>query len=323
MSSETKSHVSENSLWPETTVTNWEHFTKLVEAYWSSASSPSLNPYLYRGQANCSWKLLPSLIRDLPTSSITPEQALVIEDLAFEEFTSQAHLHLPQTVIPSRENALAWWTLIQHYNGHTRVIDWTASPYVAVYFAVLDEPKKDGVVWLVNKEIVTLSMLNEFGADRIGIKKSAVRARFLKPDGDPLMHFILKVTQTDRMVAQRGSFSVCEFILGDHEEIIASGSERIMVLGVNALESPDVVKAALPQMHADFLLDQKNTIASAIEENDRSKLLNKLIIPSRRKTDFLRHLKAMNVTAASLFPGADGLGRSVNELIRLEADRFR
>jgi hypothetical protein len=36
----------------------------------------------------------------------------------------------------------------------------------------------------------------------------------------------------------------------------------------------------------------------------------------------MRRLTAMNVTAGSLFPGIDGLGRSLWEAASLEADRY-
>lgn len=41
----------------------------------------------------------------------------------------------------------------------------------------------------------------------------------------------------------------------------------------------------------------------------------KLILPSGLKRDFLKHLRFMNITASSLFPGLEGLGRSVVERI--------
>ncbi len=43
----------------------------------------------------------------------------------------------------------------------------------------------------------------------------------------------------------------------------------------------------------------------------------KLIIPAEFKFEFLLHLHQMNITARVLFPGVDGLGRSLAELIKL------
>ena len=42
----------------------------------------------------------------------------------------------------------------------------------------------------------------------------------------------------------------------------------------------------------------------------------KIIIPHKAKPDFLSELRRMNITAAALFPGVDGLGRSIAERLR-------
>jgi hypothetical protein len=43
--------------------------------------------------------------------------------------------------------------------------------------------------------------------------------------------------------------------------------------------------------------------------------LHKFIIPSSLKLEFLARLKMMNISASSLFPGMDGLGRSIKEAL--------
>lgn len=48
-------------------------------------------------------------------------------------------------------------------------------------------------------------------------------------------------------------------------------------------------------------------------------VLTRYLIPSGLKKDFLHRLKIMNISAATLFPGIDGLGRSINEFIRMTA----
>jgi hypothetical protein len=45
--------------------------------------------------------------------------------------------------------------------------------------------------------------------------------------------------------------------------------------------------------------------------------VKKIVIASESKREFLLRLRDINITAASLFPGVDGLGRSIEELISL------
>ncbi len=66
-----------------------------------------------------------------------------------------------------------------------------------------------------------------------------------------------------------------------------------------------------------MLIDHADTIPSVLETNGATRLL-KLVIEPELKADFLLRLRTMNVSANSLFPGIDGLGRSVRELVRLE-----
>lgn len=47
--------------------------------------------------------------------------------------------------------------------------------------------------------------------------------------------------------------------------------------------------------------------------------IRKIIIPHECKPDFLLRLREMNIAASSLFPGVDGLGWSVQELVSLGA----
>jgi hypothetical protein len=61
--------------------------------------------------------------------------------------------------------------------------------------------------------------------------------------------------------------------------------------------------------------DHADAIESYLGEQEDTHI--KLIIPGALKLDFLRRLRLMNITAHSLFPGIDGAGRSVSELLRL------
>jgi FRG domain-containing protein len=84
--------------------------------------------------------------------------------------------------------------------------------------------------------------------------------------------------KTDRMIAQQGIFTLGLHALADQEAIVES-------------------------LHS--------------EQDEVLKVYGKIIIPKSQKPIFLRKLRALNITANSLFPGLDGLGRSVTELIRL------
>ena len=58
-------------------------------------------------------------------------------------------------------------------------------------------------------------------------------------------------------------------------------------------------------------------IAGTIKPEEARNRFAKITIPSALKMPFLRRLRELNVTARTVFPGMDGVGRSIGELIRL------
>lgn len=235
--------------------------------------------YVFRGQARADWPLRPSLGRECDAKpKITEEQALELEKCALADFQERAHLHLATHLLPHELDAVGWWALMRHYGAPTRMLDWTSSTYVAAYFAAIECPDEDGVVWAVHPGFLLSQMSDRYdGESAFPSKVSQVEDCFFKPSAPPVL-FLPKVTkQTERMVAQRGLFSVCRNILGDHGEIMADN----------------------------------------IPNNKESVYLARFILPASLKPEVLRRVRAMNITANSLFPGADGLGRSVSELVKL------
>ncbi len=67
----------------------------------------------------------------------------------------------------------------------------------------------------------------------------------------------------------------------------------------------------------NILVDHGHVIAATSGYTTPEMPHRKLIIPNQLKPDFLRHLRRLNITARSLFPGIDGFGRSVSELVRI------
>jgi FRG domain-containing protein len=171
---------------------------------------------------------------------------------------------------------------MQHYGAPTRLLDWTHSPFVAAYFACENHPDKDGAVWAVHAGTV-----NTFTEKRISFAQ-AIQSGAFGEDYPPRAVFLgPHLTRvTDRMLAQQMSFSVATETLADHGSLMRE-----------AFGDPSKYPA--------------NTVMFIVG-----------IIPAKRKLEFLFRLRAMNITAQSLFPGIDGLGRSVSELVRLSTHRI-
>ena len=91
------------------------------------------NHYVFRGHANSRWKLESSLERVIG-AGWSAQSAEKFESRSMDLFASKFHLYDCENIFP--ESKLATLALMQHYGVPTRLIDFTESPYVALFFAL-------------------------------------------------------------------------------------------------------------------------------------------------------------------------------------------
>lgn len=102
--------------------------------------------WLFRGQPDASWDLLPSVHRGY---SAQQERYLTNE---FRVRARSRYAHCPDN-----DDYPGWLALMQHYGLPTRLLDWTYSPLVAAFFAVHPEyalPEQrtggDACIWVLS-----------------------------------------------------------------------------------------------------------------------------------------------------------------------------
>jgi hypothetical protein len=170
---------------------------------------------------------------------------------------------------------------MQQYGAPTRLLDWTFSPYVAAYFAVREAPEEDGVLWMHDYPALVKALQAEPKTE-VGLSRveSALAGKDAKLSDPPgICAIFQKAQRPERMYASQGFYMVCEDPRRAHDEVMG-----------------EIAKKARAEP-----------------------FLQKWIIPSAAKEQFLANLRMMNITGASLSPGADGLGRHVAELGKLVA----
>jgi hypothetical protein len=117
-----------------TQITSLSEYSKYLEQDWD------IDDVLFRGQ-QIDKPLLPKLGRlkledDIPT----------VEERMLEDFKIQS----PPFLQFNPANDWEWLALAQHHGMPTRLLDWTANPLAALWFAVERAPEEDqpGVVWI-------------------------------------------------------------------------------------------------------------------------------------------------------------------------------
>ena len=93
-------------------------------------------PTWFRGQSKSEWPLVPKLLR-----STVPQSEIYL----ISRFKQNATLLLSR---PPR-NDFEWLFLMQHHSMPTRLLDWTESPLVALYFAVTENQTDEGALWVL------------------------------------------------------------------------------------------------------------------------------------------------------------------------------
>ena len=73
---------------------------------------------------------------------------------------------------------------------------------------------------------------------------------------------------------------------------------------------------AMSSLNASTQLEEELEATISTESVEKNMAFAKIKIPANLKPEVMRHLRTMNLTAATLFPGLDGIGRYLDDLVR-------
>lgn len=107
----------------------------------------------WRGHADLNWKLHPSIYH---------KNIAINEVNISNRFRNHARAIYKEA--PANDDLISWVSLMQHYKLPTRLLDWTTSPLVALYFAINHSCTiNDAVVWCLNPVLLNENQLNTKG----------------------------------------------------------------------------------------------------------------------------------------------------------------
>ena len=119
---------------------------------------------IFRGVPNSSYELIPSIGRCKAKDS---EALADFEKTIFEKFKERAVRYLSH----EPRGDIEWLFLAQHYGIPTRLLDWTESPLIALYFACDKDPEQESAVYkiVMNKEYINYLVFDPFQITEIGL----------------------------------------------------------------------------------------------------------------------------------------------------------
>jgi len=235
-------------------------------------TSPTYRSWAFRGQSDAAWQLKSSLTRHFEDFHVHRQAWSVQESRALRIFQRKAHLYLEH--VPPEHDEFQWLALMQHHGTPTRLIDFTWSPFVAAFFA-LHKAKKNAAAYAVFPPAIDHS------------EKQTIR------DGTV-------INARERWLRIPGNFE--KFFLPGIEPFAITGEPHVMNQRLIAQSGTFVVPGKLDEPLDDILSDYKNS----------NRLIAKFIFytDSVRKRA-MKELYDSNITEATLFPGIDGMARSL------------
>jgi FRG domain len=281
--------------------TSWDDFLR-----WTSELKGS---WCFRGQREATWFLNTSLDRAVRRGYSTANSSGYYHldretegrELLFR-FQRQAYSYIDHP--PPNDDLSSWFALMQHHGVPTRLLDWTESSYVALYFALEEEPQgKEGLsaIWALDMAWL------------------GIRGRQLLRSKPPQRTPTGSEAEADFNILLRQKTEEAE-IVPDSE----SDAEYLNRL-LRQTEEPVIVRINPQERNGRMLAQHGVLLCKLFHQATFSVVLMRMMfhqIPDRPvvrklevgrnlRIEFLKNLRAMSINRASLFPGLDGFGMSL------------
>lgn len=246
--------------------------------------------FMYRGESRTDYVLIPSLYREKTVDGVTSKVYLKERDERgiIQEFITEAASYSNTLRI---EDAFRWVQYAQHFGVPTRLLDWTINPLVALYFACVSNQDADGKVYVLQSQSYTQRTYNQF-VDELDNRSIDIVANNMICYGEKGFTYpvVIRPFYFDKRMSAQSS---CFMIWGDKKEPF---DEMLKQLEEG---EPCVAVRKIVKDNKEILVDE---IKSALSE---------YIVPAKYKKRILHELDAINVNQATLFPGLDGIGKSI------------
>jgi hypothetical protein len=218
----------------------------------------------------------------------THKDRLGLERHAMLRFLHAARPLVTPSEMPLLQSIIPRMMIMQHYGAPTRLLDWTKSPWIGLYFACNAEYECDGELWMFDRIqhsiMEGVAGYSQHLRQEHGAGPGAVPALWIMLFSHVPKKWLVLLDPlgsnngwniphaNPRIVSQQAMFSMCGELGADHAAAIERG------MGASGQDK-----------------------------------MYRIVIPASLKIPCLKRLASMNINAASLFPGIDGLGKHVSD----------
>ena len=285
-----------------TEIEYWNDIFRLNQRFMSN--------FIFRGHGNADWSLKTSLARMVENhhpNYIEKAMPASYEQRMMDEFQWK-YPSYEKGHIPESDEAIEWLSLMQHYGSPTRMLDFSYSMYVALFMAIDGSFHDKSAIWALNKHVLNEKLIRKYCTENdTNVVSGDVREKYIyeeatkainrrfytkKDDEDSYLYAIRPQLSNERINRQQGLFVIPSSIEIGFEDILKEYYDSGQY---GQMRFDDVVRLSV-----DHSFGQQTVAVLKIE------------IPKTLKYGLSTLLRQMNITSETMYPGLDGLARSMS-----------
>lgn len=259
-------------------IESWNEFQKIT-------AEEKYRRWAFRGQGRSDWPLDTTLSRHLTQRNIHKTVWAHQEERIIRIFCRKAQQFLHH--IPREDDIFGWLAIMQHHGAPTRLLDFTWSPFVAAFFA-LESATADCAVWAVNFTRLR-EMEYQFPFEQ-------------KPRKAPRPDMPLGFSERKEQETSLNLTNYWRYFLNNSIPFVAQGEPWNMNQRQIAQSGTFLIPGILHKPIEGILHDHVDPASVIVKFNLRTEKL---------RSEAMESLYYMNITNSTLFPGIDGMARSL------------
>ncbi len=286
------SNGSKNCIYEEIKIQNEIKLNEVIEEFNRYCSNKS-KTYIFRGQRDSNWSLESSFDRTIKSySEMYQQKHNKSDNYSLELKIINKFIRHGQNLIDQKinfENYLDVISLMQHYGAPSRLIDWSYSFYIALFFAFDDAEKDHPAV---------------FAFDSYDLNNTVKK---LYKDSEKTIELLDSLKNYEENKKHQNAF----------KELLKINFQQPYIYGVNPfyLNERLSIQQGLFLFQGDISKNFEENYNGFIKQTSNAKKIKKYKINIKLKPYILRMLNRMNINSRSLFPGIEGYARSFKDLL--------
>lgn len=284
-----------NDQWTEDreTIKTWEDVQAKYETYKKRPEREG--HWIFRGQ-ELNKTLQTKLEKAFRDYGVGGNKKRQYEIETVREFQRKASLYLKSE--PDKDDILGWLAVMQHYGAPTRLMDWTYSFYVGLYFALAE--RNSGALWAFNAAVAN--------------KSKPLVNMLRKSCGDEYRRMLRKLGRKDDVLGIRSKGDKLNDLI--IVSCVMKAEKRMpLVYAVNPfrLNKRLMIQQGVFLFHGDIRRSFMGNLKEYCnrENIELKKNLHKTPLrPTRdERKEILYQLKSMNISNEALFPDLGGFAK--------------